>query len=727
MLYRVLVDGDDILDYTQQDMVLLSPQAEIELDVSGSFEFTIPPNHIYYDRFTAETIMKMLIEIYEDTTLHWFGRPIELHLDFYKNKKIYCEGALGFFNDSVIREAEYEDTLLSTIFAAVIAEHNTMVDSNRQFTVGQFTVPDHLVYRKFNYEQTSDVLKSKFLDAEEGHFFVRRENGVNYIDFIQGMPYTCDQPVQFAKNLLNFTYSFDGKDFATCVIPLGANDSESGKPITIAPVNNNSDILVGNSAANYGKIVKVQQYSDLTDPNELLSEGQKYLTNLAWNAYLIECSAVDLHAMTPEVEDVVIEDGETEPDQLFRVGQTVTCISNPHGINLQLPLSKMTLYLDSAAKQITLGRIPKKTLARFYKNLTGGTTGAETGIENEIPDGFAIVPDPGTGDPVLAKVPVTMQIMTLPYRDGSQQNSTYAYGDTLDFTGLTAKLVAKGQTQHGSEEIQYFTDSHYPDSYIPFNELNFDHSTYDQHIGKLMVWCIWTNPGNYYNGVKFRKAFYMQSLSEAAAIAADGPTAIAIITPPSKTTYLDGQAINLSGAVVVAKKSDGSTWTSAQYPNGHIPLQELTLLIKQAGADKSASIVIRPGETGIVSLNAVNAINWSFTFAGQYWPNILVWSSVGPLRVMFSIANSQTSPPLDLVYDSEHNLYWGDIDLEGSDPNPIYGPATSDGKTLLPTIGQDGSFQGSQTIPIQWKSPSGETLGTSFTIQIESSTGGGGR
>ena len=62
MLYRVLVDGEDILDYTDPEMVLLSPQLEVELDVSGSFEFTVPPNHKMYDRFSPESIMAMTIE-----------------------------------------------------------------------------------------------------------------------------------------------------------------------------------------------------------------------------------------------------------------------------------------------------------------------------------------------------------------------------------------------------------------------------------------------------------------------------------------------------------------------------------------------------------------------------------------------------------------------------------------------------------------------------------------
>ena len=566
MLYRVLANGEDILDYSDPTMVLLSPQLEPEIDVAGSFEFTVPPNHKRYDRFTAESIMLMTIEVYEDGILHWFGRPVELHLDFYNNKKIYCEGGLGFFNDSVIREAEYEETLLSVIFAAVIAEHNSMVPANRQFQIGQFTVADHPVYRKFNYEQTSDVLKSKFLDAEEGHFFVRRENNINYIDFLKDMPYTCNQQVEFAENLLNFTYSFDGKDFATCVIPLGAMDEETRAPITIKSVNNNSDILVGNTASTYGKIVKVQNYSDLVDPLELVEEGKKYLTTLQYNAFLIECSAVDLHSKNAE-------------KQLFRVGQMVNCVSNPHGINLELPISKMTLYLDSAAKQITLGRIPKKTLARFYKERigTGGTP--VDNIDDTLPAGYDIITDPDTGDPTLIKVPVAMQIMTLPYRDGSQANSSYEYGDTLIFDGLTAKLVAKGLSRDDPPDtpMTYFSDSNYPDGDIPFNELSFEPTTYNQHTGKLMVWCIWTNPRGLYNGIKFRKAFYMQSLTEAALEAANGPVRIAIVIPPSKLEYYNGEHINMAGAKVVAYKEDGTPYIGNGYIHGVIPNSELTL------------------------------------------------------------------------------------------------------------------------------------------------------
>lgn len=53
------------------------------------------------------------------------------------------------------------------------------------------------------------------------------------------------------------------------------------------------------------------------------------------------------------------------------------------------------------------------------------------------------------------------------------------------------------------------------------------------------------------------------------------PASIEIVTMPNKLEYQDGERIDLTGIVVTAKKADGSTWTSAKYPNGHIPLGEL--------------------------------------------------------------------------------------------------------------------------------------------------------
>lgn len=48
------------------------------------------------------------------------------------------------------------------------------------------------------------------------------------------------------------------------------------------------------------------------------------------------------------------------------------------------------------------------------------------------------------------------------------------------------------------------------------------------------------------------------------------PSSIVLVTPPTKNSYTDGESIDLTGAVVIAKNADGTTWTNADYPNGHV-------------------------------------------------------------------------------------------------------------------------------------------------------------
>jgi hypothetical protein len=46
------------------------------------------------------------------------------------------------------------------------------------------------------------------------------------------------------------------------------------------------------------------------------------------------------------------------------------------------------------------------------------------------------------------------------------------------------------------------------------------------------------------------------------------PSSIVLVTNPTKMSYNDGESISMTGAVIVAKNADGTTWTSADYPNG---------------------------------------------------------------------------------------------------------------------------------------------------------------
>lgn len=416
MIYRVLFNGVDIYGPTP-DTTLLNPTMETELNGAGSFDFTLPPDHAFYD---VPTILTSDVEVYEDNDLIWFGRPVSIIRDWNNQKTVSCEGALAFFNDTIQRPSKWDAILVRDFFRHLINVHNSQVNANRQFTVGNITILDKYVYRELSYESTWDCLQSMCLDAEGGYLFVRRENGVNYIDWLEEVPYVATQQVQFAVNLLDISQTLDGAEICTQVIPLGANISRVAKvnestpyctvyeekddtstqlgrvpqgnevtfdfitgdttwyrisnpydgyakqqyltpqsgdiPLTISYINNNSDLLVSQDGVDiYGPITKVKQWSNVHNANELKEKGQKWLTDEQYDKLSIEVDAAELHYLNESVD-------------AFKVGQMVHVTSNPHLIDKDLPMTKISVSLDSGVKKIQIGTPPHKTLTEIYKD-----------------------------------------------------------------------------------------------------------------------------------------------------------------------------------------------------------------------------------------------------------------------------------------------------------------------------------------------------------------------
>jgi len=385
VIYRVLLDDKDILNYQEPRYLLLSPTLSLELNAAGSLEFTMPPGHPKYNDIRPLT---STVEVYEDGELLWFGRPVEYRTDFWKQRQVYCEGALAFFNDTIQRPKEYDSIRVHNFFEAVIDSHNAQVDDmDRQFTIGRVTVKNSSVYRKLGYNTTFDVLKTMCVGAEGGYIILRREDGVNYIDWLKDLPYTCNQPVEFGLNLLNISTTFNGSSIATCIVPLGdeleedlTEDlgnglysviQEKGEKLSIVSVNGGSDTIESDAVETYGRITKVVEFSGVKDAATLLSRGEEYLADTQFDDLTIECSAAELHLQNPNYNQ-------------FRVGQTIHCRSVPHLLDRDFPLVSLEIKLDTAAKQITLGTTAKQTLTKIYKESQSesGDTGGESGEED---------------------------------------------------------------------------------------------------------------------------------------------------------------------------------------------------------------------------------------------------------------------------------------------------------------------------------------------------------
>lgn len=339
---------------------VVSPKLTLADNQAGSLNLTLTPRNICYSSIQRLTTD---ISVYSDDTEIWSGRVLTEKMDFYKNRVLYCEGALAFFNDTTQPQAEYHDLTVRQFLETLVTIHNNKVGENRRFTVGAVTVtdPNDSLYRYTNYETTLDCINDKLIDRLGGHLQIRYEDGVRYLDYLADYPTTNSQVIRFGKNLMDFTRNWDMSDFATVILPLGCRLDDSDidaldSYLTVESVNSGSKYVISASAvASYGRIEKVVRWDDVTQPSNLLSKANKYLSEIQFDNVVLELSALDMHYMDVNVESV-------------KLLNMIKVESPPHGLSRFFPVSKLDIPLDSPDDTIfTLGDNIKMSLSSGSK------------------------------------------------------------------------------------------------------------------------------------------------------------------------------------------------------------------------------------------------------------------------------------------------------------------------------------------------------------------------
>ena len=138
-MYTVYADDICIYDDTQTanlGVKLIEPTLSLAENSAGSFTATVPITNVYYDSFK---IFATNITVRRNDDVIWFGRVLSEEMDFWKNKKITCEGALAFLNDTTQLQATYKNISVPDILGIILGVHNEKVgriDPRRQIFVG---------------------------------------------------------------------------------------------------------------------------------------------------------------------------------------------------------------------------------------------------------------------------------------------------------------------------------------------------------------------------------------------------------------------------------------------------------------------------------------------------------------------------------------------------------------------------------------------------------------
>ena len=354
---KALVDGKyyTLHNPKVKELTVGDPYFETGDNLNGQAEFTIFPEHPYYSK-----VKKLTTDIifYRDNKPEFYGRVLYDDEDFNGSKKVFVEGELAFFCDSIQRPKVYHNTSVKAYLQDIINIHNSQVEERKQFTLGLVTVTDSndSLYRYSNWEDTRKILKEKLTSRLGGHLVIRHENGLRILDYLSDDTYYRKNPqkIEFGKNLLDFAKNMDASDLATCIIPLGAKLEENEQDeslgqikeqrITIASINGGVDYVTDDKAvAEYGKIYKTVIFDNVKVPSNLKKKGEEYLKTAQFEKMVLELKAIDLNFVN-------------EGNQELRVGDKIRCISAPNGMDKEFPLTKKRIYITQFKKNtVTLG------------------------------------------------------------------------------------------------------------------------------------------------------------------------------------------------------------------------------------------------------------------------------------------------------------------------------------------------------------------------------------
>lgn len=347
-MYRVFCDGNLLYDPRVEDLEIFEKRLKLEVNTTGAFDFKIYPCHPMYNAIKR---LKSTIEVYQDNHRLFRGRVLDDEHDFFNAKNIICEGDLAFFNDSIIRPFEFQGSQ-TEFLQWIIDQHNSQVGEAQKFVLGNVTVETSTNYvnrSSINAMSSWEVIESRLLDLIGGFIMVRRENGVNYIDYLEDSNYRSLQEIKLGENLLDLNKRIKGQDIITALIPYGArledeDGNETDERLTIESVNDGIDYVYNQEAVDeYGWVVGTETWDDVTIAQNLLTRANSRLAELVDLKVSIEVKAVDLSMTSAEFDE-------------FRFFEYVKVDSPSHLLDDWMLISKLEIDMENPANNtLTLG------------------------------------------------------------------------------------------------------------------------------------------------------------------------------------------------------------------------------------------------------------------------------------------------------------------------------------------------------------------------------------
>ena len=391
----ILKYAGSVLHDPRTDVQISAGSLKEESGQSPTLSFTVQPTHPLWHSFNRDSVMlpNREVELFEvETSLVLFrGRVRAISMEFDGSKKITCEGAMAYLNDTTVRPYKTYDTdeiecdinapaEANKLFEWFIEQHNAHVmNACEKFRIGVNTGANYgkLQRGTGTGPATLKEMRDKLEKACGGWLRVRYDATESIIDWLPDTGAAeATQRVELGSNLLDLDTQVDGKDIYTAIVPVGktgkgseerkVNVSAETAYVPFGFVIQDDAVVDMTAAEKYGLIEKTMSY-DLDKPQAL---ADKAVADLAAGKLddSIEVSAFDLHNLNEQTLPI---------DFLDRVFVK----SEPHGIERYMICSGRTINLTNpTATQYKLGAIT----ATLTKGATNSQESAQESIAKRV-------------------------------------------------------------------------------------------------------------------------------------------------------------------------------------------------------------------------------------------------------------------------------------------------------------------------------------------------------
>lgn len=354
---------------------VFSPRLAVELSKAGSLEFTLPPSNVMYEDLKK---LKSTVKVFQDDAEIFEGRVLHDEKDFFKQKKVYCEGELAYLLDSTVRPTRFTDKDAAYVFEKLIDRHNERMtsesnDTSKNFTVGNVTVSGKISCYIKDYPVTFDAIASNLIELFGGYITVRKKNGVRYIDWISNSDQniTSTQTIEFGVNMLDISEYITAENVFTRIIPLGA-ETDGVKLKINSDTGDAIDYLRDPTAESlFGVIERKVDFDEVTSARKLRKLGSEYLKKNIEMAISLTVRAIDLEGLYVN-------------SSAIKIGDWVQVVSIPHGLNKPFQCTKIIYNLESPDQnEYSFGVEYASLTSQQVKNKKGAANLSSIVIEEE--------------------------------------------------------------------------------------------------------------------------------------------------------------------------------------------------------------------------------------------------------------------------------------------------------------------------------------------------------